>query len=221
MKGVPSCKEYFVSIAANVKRAKGIVRPTFHLEINPLPMCKYILFLLLLLNTASLIAQTAQPSAKTLAKAATEAEAARIRRPPNGAGWSSNERVSFLNNCMSQITWSHDSSLRYCACVLQKVEARYAQPTDAGNLSHDTITLWAKQCLSGGKAVVWNSAYRKGFLENCEQSFLKTPGRTKTKAASYCGCMLRKIEAAYPNPLDASNMDPEKVRAWAVDCLKQ
>ena len=196
-------------------------------------MRKYtLLALLLLFGTAALLAQkpkprassnaSARPDAISAKKSVTQEEADHIPRPSGAGGWASEERVSFMNSCMSQVSWSRDSAFGYCSCVLQRVESRYPTAVDARELPHDTIVLWAKQCLSpGGKTVAWNEAYRKNFLDNCEQTFLKSPGTTKAKAVSYCNCMLKKIEAAYPNPLDASQMSTDKVKAWAVDCLKQ
>ena len=196
-------------------------------------MHKYtLLTLLLLFSTAALLAQKPKPKASSNATAqksktparvnVTTEEANRIPRPLGSGGWSSGDRVMFLNNCMFGSKKERAAAFGYCSCLLQRLESRYPTAVDARNVKQDSMTVWAKQCLGREeKALSWDDATRKVFLDNCRETTLKMAGATPALAASYCSCMLKKVEAAYPNPKDASHLDQEKVKAWATDCRKQ
>jgi hypothetical protein len=70
----------------------------------------------------------------------------------------------------------------------------------------------------GIKAQSWGSAEREAFLSNCIPEAENTFG--PVMARHYCYCMLDKIEAAYPNPLDLNDMDEESLQPMAVNCIQ-
>lgn len=66
----------------------------------------------------------------------------------------------------------------------------------------------------------WTDENRKAFLGGCLAPAVRDMGEARGKA--YCSCMLRKVEARYPDAADAHYMkqDTGLVRL-AADCFKQ
>ncbi|MGH2756450.1 MAG: hypothetical protein ACRDI3_01535 [Actinomycetota bacterium] len=58
------------------------------------------------------------------------------------AQWPEAERVAFIENCERTSGGRTD----YCACLLEKVEERYPDINDAGQLSINEITELAGEC---------------------------------------------------------------------------
>jgi len=66
----------------------------------------------------------------------------------------------------------------------------------------------------------WTEKDRTAFLSGCLGQSVRDLGETRGKA--YCSCMLRKVEARYPNAADAHYMRQDTgIVRLASGCLKQ
>jgi len=65
------------------------------------------------------------------------------------ASWSPEDQKIFTETCEenSKATLGEDTSKRYCACMLLKVEAKYPNSEEAGNMSMAETLKLAKECL--------------------------------------------------------------------------
>ncbi len=128
-------------------------------------------------------------------------------------GWPSTERYAFLKECVIEAknAMSEDSARFYCYCMQERVEKKYPSIEEAANITEADMgsEAWLKDikdCLYG----FWSTEEREIFLTNCIGSAQKG-GITGDKAKDYCECMLYKVEKAFPNPLDAAQLTPEKL----------
>lgn len=94
----------------------------------------------------------------------------------------------------------------------------------SGRLAYDIRPWWTAPIGSfkPGKPektapAVWTDEARKNFISSCIEN-AKALG--EEKARKYCECMLPKVEARYPNPLDTGKMTMEEGMQMAKDCMK-
>lgn len=167
----------------------------------------------------------AAPAAFGQAKKGKQPSSSSSRKTPVGQkrsgsqnGWTDEERHGFLSSCTSQLPWGQDSSQTYCACMLQKIERMFSTAEEANQLSPAKTLELAKQCFVQFRpAASWTDAEEAAFIKECEPKAAKSMG--EEKARSYCACMLEKVEKAYPNPVEASNVTIEQISKWTELCL--
>lgn len=64
----------------------------------------------------------------------------------------------------------------------------------------------------------WDDATREVFMTNCVTN--AETGMGTEMAQEYCSCVLVKVEKAFPNPEDATQMTVEQVTEWAMQCIE-
>jgi hypothetical protein len=62
-------------------------------------------------------------------------------------GWPEAEKKAFIENCEKNGSAMGDKAKSYCACMLEKVEAKYPNASKAGELDMNTMMDMAKDCL--------------------------------------------------------------------------
>jgi hypothetical protein len=67
------------------------------------------------------------------------------------------------------------------------------------------------------KTSQWSKVEKDAFIESCEAGLANQP---MIDGKKYCACMLEKLEAEFPNAIQAQNMDEKKMQEWAIDCMK-
>src|SRR5687767_4897127 len=142
-------------------------------------------------------------------------------------GWTATDRGPFITECVksAKAGMSEDSAKYYCYCMLEKVEKIYPDPTKAtAVLNKNTLSSpeW-KKIIMACMGAYWPAADRKDFMSSCIAS--ATPSIGETKAASYCECMMYKIERRYPNINDANKITEETLsspefRALMRSCVE-
>ena len=161
----------------------------------------------------------AKPKATSVRKKVTGTKQSKPSTTIN-AGWTTPEREYFIEACLKELTWSKDSSTRYCNCMLQKIENLYPSAAASDKLSDEEALAMAKDCIAFGmSSTSWGANERTEFIKQCEASASKGAGAEKAKA--YCACMLPKVEKACPNPNDLVKMTQETVVKLAEECAKQ
>ncbi len=60
----------------------------------------------------------------------------------------------------------------------------------------------------------WTDKDRETFMNSCTKDL-----PAEMNPEKYCGCVLEKLEAEYPNPKDVK-VEDEKMSKWAEECLK-
>lgn len=65
---------------------------------------------------------------------------------------------------------------------------------------------------------VWDEQTKAAFVANCTKE--SKDKMAEDAAREYCNCMLEKIVAKYPNPVDANNMTIQETQEMARDCVK-
>ncbi|MEQ1677617.1 MAG: hypothetical protein ABL876_12990 [Chitinophagaceae bacterium] len=135
------------------------------------------------------------------------------QQPGEKKGWPSYERYAFITSCIreARANMSEDSARFYCYCMQEKVELKYPNIELAAKITEAEMesAVWQtdiKSCLGG----FWGTEEREAFLSNCIETAEKGGSGTE-KAKNYCNCMLFKIETRYPNPLNATDLTPEKL----------
>ena len=132
-------------------------------------------------------------------------------------GWPSNERYTFITDCIgtAKKSMSSDSARFYCYCMQEKMEVKYPDIADANKLTAKELSSpeWVKEiksCIGG----TWSSKDREEFVTSCVNSAKASLGETKAK--NYCECMMFKIEKIYPNATDAAKITAEdfKTESW-------
>jgi hypothetical protein len=65
------------------------------------------------------------------------------------SSWSAEDQKLFTETCEenSKATLGEDTSKRYCACMLLKIEAKYPNSEKAGNMPMSETLEMAKECL--------------------------------------------------------------------------
>ena len=70
---------------------------------------------------------------------------------PKPASWDEPNKADFMAQCVSGAVNEFQSDTAkaktYCACMLEKIEARYPVPDSAGKMSYNDMTALAKDCL--------------------------------------------------------------------------
>ena len=64
--------------------------------------------------------------------------------------WSNEDQISFMDDCITEAekTTSSDSAQKYCACVLLKAQAAYADyETAEEKMTKEQIDGWTGECL--------------------------------------------------------------------------
>lgn len=125
-------------------------------------------------------------------------------------GWPSNERYSFIAECIgtAKKSMSSDSASFYCYCMQEKMEAKYPDIAEANKLTANEFSSpeWVKEirsCIGG----TWTKKEHEEFVTSCINSAKASLGETKAK--NYCECMMFKIEKLYPNANDAAKITAE------------
>lgn len=65
-----------------------------------------------------------------------------------GTTWTESERKTFMDNCVGKTEEEKAGGANdgYCKCMLDKIEKLYPNPIDAGNITSEQMTTWAKEC---------------------------------------------------------------------------
>ena len=179
----------------------------------------HLLSICFLLLASTVQAQSSKAKQKA-APAKKTTVAKQMSSSAKKAGWSAAEKEVFFDACLKELTWSKDSSTRYCNCMLEKIEKIYPSATDAVKLTQDKAVELATDCFATEiKQTTWSESQRTEFVKQCEASAAKNVGAEKAKA--YCDCMQPKIEKEFPNPADLTKLTNEIVTRLAADCSKQ
>lgn len=184
-----------------------------------------ILPLLCLFVSFSLFAdaQVAKPKAttktRTVSKVVKKAPATKNKATVNEPSqWSEADRETFIASCQAEIDWSQDSSARYCACMLGKIEKRYPKPADAEKLTSEKALELAKECIVQLSTTPgWGEKEKGEFMRECEKAAKANLGEAKAK--TYCSCMMEKIQKEFPNAADVEKLKSEQIDKWAVECI--
>ncbi len=126
------------------------------------------------------------------------------------SAWKSADRGPFIEECVKAAGegMSQDSAKYYCYCMLEKVEAAYPDPIEAGKLTADNFNSpeW-KKIIAGCLGGYWKLHERKEFMSSCIDAAKASIG--EEKANSYCECMMFKIENRYHSYTEASKITTE------------
>ena len=130
--------------------------------------------------------------------------------------WGQADRSEFISACVNtaKTSMSTDSARYYCYCMQSRVEAKFADPLEAGKLTKDDFNTveWQKEikaCLGGG---IWTKKEREEFISNCVSSAKKN-GLSETKAKNYCECTQFKVEKRYPNTADLDKITEDDLKS--------
>ena len=142
-------------------------------------------------------------------------------------GWPSNERYSFISECLrtAKASLNEDSARFYCYCMQEKLELKFPAIEDASKLTAADLASpeWRKEIQSCRTGIgQWSSKDRSDFLNDCIDAAKGRLG--DAKARSYCECMLFKTEKKYPDPAEAAMITEEIMQSpeWKKmikDCL--
>jgi hypothetical protein len=139
--------------------------------------------------------------------------------------WPQEYRNKFLTDCFSTAKpLGEDSARRYCACMANKLEAKYPDSKEVDKLTEaDFEKPELKQLIRDCLSMKWPEKDRNTFLASCEKN--ATPNVGAEKAKSYCSCMLDKIQVKYARAEDAdkitkADLEKPEWKAMLKACLQ-
>lgn len=142
----------------------------------------------------------------------------------SGSNWNDFVRQAFLATCMKEaiplVGEKHADS--YCKCMQQKVEARYPDALDVGDLTDAQVDEFAVGCNEKADSVTmantpWSETSRADFVDACVEGAGAELSREEAKA--YCTCMQEKVEKKTVNVGGADSIPEEEINRMADDCL--
>ena len=136
--------------------------------------------------------------------------------------WTTADYAGFIKTCLanSPAGVSADSSKYFCYCMVLKMEQKHPDPADIGKAELNSAE-WQKDILSC-MGLKWTKEYRDNFINSCIAS--AKDGIGEEKAASYCECMLFRLQNMYPtteevDKLTAEDLAKPELQKMARSCL--
>ena len=142
--------------------------------------------------------------------------------------WSKDDEDRWMNMCATD-----PGNKALCACVLQKLEAKYANFEEMNTKgTQEEGQQLAAQCRqemgNGGNnrggglgGSTWSAADEQSFLNTCLKNATNAGADQQTSNA-HCNCVLKKIEAKYSSLNEANRkMTTQEVDAIEQQCIQE
>jgi hypothetical protein len=145
------------------------------------------------------------------------------------SNWTSKQRRNWMDECVDELgnqINNASQAKQICSCVLEKMEKKYPDASDAENATEAEGEKWGRECTAklerdndgygnddnedyvdrnnGGNTGSkesnrgnWSELQREQFIQGCATTAKQVQGFTSQQANSYCECMTRKVERKY------------------------
>lgn len=133
---------------------------------------------------------------------------------PELNGWKQKDRADFISECVKAASagMSLDSAKSYCHCMQDIMEEKYPDVNEAGAITAEEMQSegW-KKLITDCLRTYWTTQERADFLSECVAA--ATPNVGAARAASYCDCMLYKVQKFYPVFQNTTELTDEKLQS--------
>jgi hypothetical protein len=121
--------------------------------------------------------------------------------------WTTTDYAGFIKTCLanSLAGVSADSSKYFCYCMMLKMEQKHPDPADIDKAELNSAE-WQKDILLC-MGLKWTKEYRDNFINSCIASAKE--GLGEEKAASYCECMLFRLQNMYATTEEVDKLSAE------------
>jgi hypothetical protein len=132
-------------------------------------------------------------------------------------GWSERNKQAYISSCVTdnRSAIGEKQVKAYCECMQKRVQEKYPDYRDADKLTMSQNLEITNACALKG----WSDDEKKVFMNSCAET-RQTMGDNKEQAATYCDCMMQKIQEKYPDVTKTGNIPNEEMTAMARECMR-